>query len=987
MNTYTLLSRRVASCATVCFITAHAPFASSQDSESEEVFELSPFTVDVSGDEGWRASSTLTGSRTNQELKNVPLSVDALTAEFMEDLGIYTLEDAGNYIAGLDTVPDDERRNDNGSTAFRGMSLGGRENAASSRNNFLWYPRTDNYNVSRIDFNKGSNSLMFGDASPGGQATVYTKRAQFRNFGSITGQYGSYGSNRMMLDVNRKITEKLALRINAVDKAARSYIDFGNDYLRGIDLAGTFKATENTTFRFEVEDMRFERIRAQSALAVNQVAADGLGFSSTSRNYFTTDGDYVDSRARNVYLSDGNGGFQEPFTIDSDDRRRGATGDDLTLYEGSVQQVLGYASSNADREPFITVGPVTPAINVYGVRSFIERDINNYTFAVEQSVGDLNIEFAANLQEQFQFRNDNDFSTAISVDGNGRLYNDTDLDKKYFGNDVNTVRLTASYPLEIGENISQFFVANVTYLDDEAYSFRNRLINKAKAIDPDTGEYDVTHDGEGRDRIRVRGYYDGGDPTADLRNSSAWDSLRPENLPNIPGVFEPMWVAYTTANKPYTDKRYSKSASLSTNGTYFNGRLRSLLGVREDEFTLKRYKLPGGSIADRVAEFGEIAWWGQDVYVGSPDEFPDFYEHVPELNQTSTTYSAGLVFQVNDSVNLYGNNSTSFRWQGTEDFLGRIIGAQEGETRELGLKADFLENKFSVSGAVYEIDRGNVAFRVSSPGSAAIERLFNDTIIEISPDGELIYLDPEPSDPGYQVTGMGLNQEHRQITASEFSTGYELTLMMARTAGLQARVAISHTDVTSNVDLEDYAEQVRLAEGRVATRQAIIDQYWASDPSYEEGTLPDAENSLRDDLEDVQQALVDNAGEAKIVGSRGRPYMASWILDYKFGENFVLPELRVLLSGRYADNYLMSVNDGVDWFGGSTHPVSLSFNWKTQIKEYPVDFRFKITDLHDFENTEIREFNGFVDQTSGLETWRLRNIRPTSYDLSATLKF
>jgi len=78
-------------------LLAVTPFAIAQDSsDTEEVFELSPFSVDTSGDEGWRASSTLTGSRTNQELKNVPLSVDALTSEFMEDMGIYTLEDAGN---------------------------------------------------------------------------------------------------------------------------------------------------------------------------------------------------------------------------------------------------------------------------------------------------------------------------------------------------------------------------------------------------------------------------------------------------------------------------------------------------------------------------------------------------------------------------------------------------------------------------------------------------------------------------------------------------------------------------------------------------------------------------------------------------------------------------------------------------------------------------------------------------------------------------
>ncbi len=967
------------------FAAAIQPAFAQED--NDEVYELSPFVIDASGDEGWRATSTLTGSRTNQELKNVPLSVDALTPEFMEDLGVFTLEEASSFIAGVEQVPDDETRNDGGSN-FRGLSLGGRENAAASRNNFLWYPRTDNYNVSRIDFNKGSNSLMFGDASPGGQATVYTKQAFFRNFGSITAQYGSHDSYRVMLDVNRQINDKFALRLNAVNRSSRSYIDFGDDFLRGVDLAGTFKVTERTTLRFEVEDLRYERVRANSSLAVDQVAADGLGFSTTSRNYFTSDGDYIDSRARNVYLADGSGGFLEPFAIDADDRRRGATGDNLNLYDGAVQQVLGWASSASDRQPFIQVGPVPKEVNVWGVRSFIERDINNYTLWLEQSIGDLFVELAYNKQEQFQFRNDTDFSTEIKVDGNGRLYNDSDLDRKWFGNDVNTVRLTASYPLEIGENFSQFFVGNLTYLDDLAYSFRQRMVNKAKALDPETGEYDTTHDLEGRDRIRVRAYYDSDDPVADLRNASAYDSLRPENLPNVPGVFEPLWIDYTTSNKPFTDKRYSKSASLSANGTYFGGRLRSLLGVRKDDFALKRYQLPGGSRADRVAEFGEIAWWGQDVYVGDPDDFPDFYEYVPDLDQSATTYSAGLVLKMNENFNLYGNNSTSFRWQGTEDFLGRLLGPQEGDTREIGFKGEFMDGQFSLSAAAYEIDRENVAFRVSSANNAdEIERLFNDTVIEIGPDGELIYLDPNPSAPGYLETGRGLNQEHRQITAKESVSGYELTLLMRRTAGLQARFALSYLDISSERDLTDYAEQVALAEARVADRQAIIDQFWMSDPSYQEGTLPDAENNLRQSLEDAQAVLVDNAGLGNITGSRARPYTASWVLDYQFGENFFLPSLRTLLSGRYADSYLLSTNDGIDWIGGSTHTVSLSFIHKMKVGERPLDLRLKFSNLHDFENSDFKEFNGFVDQTSSEPTWRFRNIRPTSVDLTATMKF
>ena len=71
--------------------------------------------------------------------------------------------------------------------------------SGSSRNFFTWYVPSDAYNVERFDFNKGSNSLMFGDSNPGGQATIYTKRARSRNLravGCISGIGGCRAGQR-----------------------------------------------------------------------------------------------------------------------------------------------------------------------------------------------------------------------------------------------------------------------------------------------------------------------------------------------------------------------------------------------------------------------------------------------------------------------------------------------------------------------------------------------------------------------------------------------------------------------------------------------------------------------------------------------------------------------------------------------------------------------------------------------------------------------
>jgi outer membrane receptor protein involved in Fe transport len=138
----------------------------------DQVVTLSPFNVAETDDKSWQATTTLIGSRTNQDLAKLPATVDVITAEFMRDLGAFNMEDAARFVSGVDVTPRLESRNDDRIT-YRGLAGSG-----MSRNFFTWYVPSDAYNVERFDFNKGSNSLMFGDSQPGGQATIYTKRAE-----------------------------------------------------------------------------------------------------------------------------------------------------------------------------------------------------------------------------------------------------------------------------------------------------------------------------------------------------------------------------------------------------------------------------------------------------------------------------------------------------------------------------------------------------------------------------------------------------------------------------------------------------------------------------------------------------------------------------------------------------------------------------------------------------------------------------------------
>jgi outer membrane receptor for ferric coprogen and ferric-rhodotorulic acid len=152
------LTRVLLLCATAslaaAFVRAATPITPANPTPTtEEVIALSPFTVSDKDDKSWQATTTLIGSRTNQELIKVPVNVDVITSEFMRDLGAFSLEDAARFVAGVDVTPRLEARNDE-RVNYRGLSTGG-----ASRNFFTWYVPSDSYNVERYDFAKGSNSL------------------------------------------------------------------------------------------------------------------------------------------------------------------------------------------------------------------------------------------------------------------------------------------------------------------------------------------------------------------------------------------------------------------------------------------------------------------------------------------------------------------------------------------------------------------------------------------------------------------------------------------------------------------------------------------------------------------------------------------------------------------------------------------------------------------------------------------------------------
>lgn len=208
-----------------------SPLALAQSGDGEdEVFELSPFVVDGSEDQGYRATSTLAGTRIKTELKDLGTAVSVVTKEFMEDVGAtdstellsYTLntETGGNQgnFSGATNADDGRYFNPEARTDPQfNQRVRGIGRAALTRGYFLTDIPFDSYNTDRVAVNRGPNSLLFGIGDPGGVINNSVKQANFVDSNELSFRVGSYDSYRTEIDLNRVLIEdRLAVRIAGV---------------------------------------------------------------------------------------------------------------------------------------------------------------------------------------------------------------------------------------------------------------------------------------------------------------------------------------------------------------------------------------------------------------------------------------------------------------------------------------------------------------------------------------------------------------------------------------------------------------------------------------------------------------------------------------------------------------------------------------------------------------------------------------------------
>lgn len=706
-----------------CFGLGSTALYAQNEAAGEEVFELSPFVVDGSEDEGYVTNQSLSGSRFSQNLNDIPANISVITAEMMEDLGAFDVQDAmawsvNSEVSGVGEttssdatgITDLERRNL--TINIRGIQ------STTARNFFKWSINSDGYNVGRIDTSRGPNALLFGASSLAGLNNITTKQALFKDSNKVSSSFSSSGGGRVALDLNKVLLEdKLALRFNTFYHDMDSWRDYGNSKKDGFALAGTWKVDDTFTVRFEGEKGTTENVAPKSAIrdytnnwdhlttevAVanpntrpNRIAANAAnaaaGVAAIAANYAPIiDINNLDAGAvswAGQTISTGNGAFLKPFVDDGLTSGTQYTGMELT----DTTTIVGDSADSFqsalmlpdwDYGNLLMAGSVVGEHETYSI--YLEKQFSD-KFFVEVAYNRQNEDRKWHSQDGGPNQVRYDLSPTLP-DGytiNGSSENPNFL-KPYITaipgvrNDYvrsDEFRALGIYRMK-GEWFQVDIGGNVSYRSSHSGQFRKTL----SIIDGDNPDYSAAVN-----RPRFRHYLS--DPT------DGFTQYRDGETYSIGGSTLEFVNAGNGAGQAHTQDQLT-SMMLFTSGSWgHEGRLKTTIGIRRDKFDVEAFN---DYITDPVTK----------EYLRS------------ELSDTDAdtidSPSYGAVYHVTDWLSVYGNYSKSFVFGNKRQlsFLGRTVAPPIGESTEYGVRFRF-GRKLSGSINTYDSMQENNAINVNN---------------------------------------------------------------------------------------------------------------------------------------------------------------------------------------------------------------------------------------------------------------------------------
>lgn len=209
----------------------------------------------VEAETGYKVSESLSATRTNTPLIDVPQAINVVSVKQIEDQAVNSIGDAIRYVPGVFSAQGEGNRE---TLVFRGNSTTGDFFVDGTRDDVQTY--RDLYNIERLEIFKGPNAMIFGRGGIGGLVNRVTKVADWQLTRSFRIEGGSYDFVRAQFDLGAPLGDAFAARVTGVYQDSGSYRDGVNFNRWGINPTVSLRLGPDTIVRAGYEHFEDERI-------------------------------------------------------------------------------------------------------------------------------------------------------------------------------------------------------------------------------------------------------------------------------------------------------------------------------------------------------------------------------------------------------------------------------------------------------------------------------------------------------------------------------------------------------------------------------------------------------------------------------------------------------------------------------------------------------------------------------------------------------
>jgi outer membrane receptor protein involved in Fe transport len=647
--------------------TALAQRAPSAPPPDDDIVTLSPFEVSAEKSTGYMAAEGATGTRYATAILDTPISVQAITSEFIEDFLLLDLNDVTTYSSNF-VINGNEGSSTFNVRGIRSNGVGTYRNGMKSDG--IYGPVA----VDRVEIVRGPNAAIYGATEPVGLRNIVTKNPTNKPFANIRLAGGTDDFYRATLDINTPITKRtLFTRFAASVEESKQYAqDFAQFRRKNLYNATTWKIGPKTTFTTHLDYVWF-RNQAQNANTMPFVQAlvelpDGAGGTASTAAYVDRFGSGSWERFQNMNTSGRGANHEMEFTqFDASFTHQFARW-------LSLRVVAGYIQRNQD---IMRTAVGTPATRNLWDQCRYELTTDPLTGVV---TGDYVIPVRTMTSPRGAYLY---YLTDTSGSGSGSYLGGT-LGGVYTPR-IERNRLTQS-------NVSADLLA----------TFKTGPVAHKLLL---TADYSI-QDAEARNRLAIERDPAAAGNTADPDTWTHWGGLVTLNdsfwgdwgftNPDFDYSLDFFNASRWNYDTAWTDtQQITKGVMLSERATFFRDRLIAFAGVRYDEIRT--------TMIDHLNAMNNVGAGMVDYAPGGMRSYaPD----------RAVTMQSGLLYKISPELSAYVNYSQSYnpnRADGANrDIFRNPLPASRGEGYEIGLKAALFGEKLNFTLTYFDTDKEKV---------------------------------------------------------------------------------------------------------------------------------------------------------------------------------------------------------------------------------------------------------------------------------------